>query len=116
MMATRRRSASAQRGRSLVVIALLAFVVTAVIVVWRRGRGYEEVRRIAALDAQVRDLEAQQALLERDLREATGSARIKPAAERRLGLRMPSDSQLITLPRRVSGRVNVPDSQLPRLP
>ena len=98
------------------VIALLAFVVTAVIVVWRRGRGYEEVRRIAALDAQVRDLQAQQALLERDLRDATSSARIKPAAERRLGLRMPSDSQLITLPRRVSGRVSVPDSQSPRLP
>jgi outer membrane murein-binding lipoprotein Lpp len=95
----------------LLIIALLAFVVTAVIVVWRRGRGVEEERRIAALDAQVRDLRAQQALLERDLREATGSARIKPAAERRLGLRMPSDSQLITLPRREPGRMIVPDSQ-----
>jgi len=111
MMATRRRSTSAPRGRSLVIIALLAFVVTAVIVVWRRGRGFEEERRIAALDAQVRDLKAQQALLERDLREATGSARIKPTAERRLGLRMPSDSQLITLSRRGPGRVIVPDSQ-----
>ncbi len=110
MMATRRRSPSALRGRSLVVIALLAFVVTAVIVVWRRGRGVEEERRIAALDSQVRDLQAQQALLERDLREATSSSRIKPAAERRLGLRMPSDSQLITLPRRAPVTVIAPDS------
>ncbi len=110
MMASPRRSPSALRGRSLVIIALLAFVVTAVIVVWRRSRGVEEVRRIAALDAQVRDLTAQQALLERDLREATSSARIKPAAERRLGLRLPSDSQLITLPRRAPVSVIVPDS------
>lgn len=109
-MAARRPSRFAQRGGSLIVMFLLAFILTAVIVVWRRGRGFEEERRIAQLDSQVRDLQSRQALLERDLRDATSSARIKPAAERRLGLRMPSDSQLITLPRRSGSAAEAPDS------
>ncbi len=98
-MASRRGASSAWRGRTVVALALLAFVATAVIVVWRRTRGYAEVQRIAELDLQRRDLEARRALLERDLRDATSSARIVPAAERRLGLRRATDSQLVTLSR-----------------
>lgn len=99
-MATRRRAAPRWRGRTVVAVILLAFVTTAAIVVWRRGRGVSEERRIAELDVQRRDLEAQRTLLERDLRNAMSSARIVPAAERRLGLRRATDSQLVTLSRR----------------
>ncbi len=102
-MPARRSSARRWRGRSLIVFVLLAFVGTAVIVVWRRGRGVAEERLIADLDRQRRDLEAQRVLLERDLREATSAARIVPAAQRRLGLRIATDSQLVTLSHRASG-------------
>lgn len=78
---------------------LLAFIATAGIVIWRRSLGYAEVQRIGALDLERRDLEALRASLERDLRVATSSARIVPAAERRLGLRRATDSQLVTLSR-----------------
>lgn len=98
-MATRRRTAPRWRGRTVILVMLLAFVTTAAIVVWRRGRGVAEERRIAELDVQRRDLEAQRTLLERDLRDATSSARIVPAAERRLGLRRATDAELITLSR-----------------
>jgi hypothetical protein len=91
-------------------LTLLAFVCTAVIVVWRRTRGVAEERAIAELDQQRRDLEAQRTLLESELREAMSAARIMPAAERRLGLRRATDSQLVTLTRRPAGASSVPDS------
>ncbi len=108
-MATRKTKRTPFRGRTWVMIGLLAFMGTAVIVVWRRSRGAAEERRIADLDSQLRDLQAQRTLLERDLRDAMSSSRIMPAAERRLGLRVATDSQLITLPRRTTSTVP-PDS------
>lgn len=82
------------------MVVLLAFMATAVIVIWRRGRGSSQEEAIAGLNEQRRELLAQQAMLESELREATSAARIEPAAARRLGLRRASDSQMVTLLRR----------------
>jgi hypothetical protein len=95
-----RRSASwRRRAGGWLAIGLLAFVATSVIVVWRRARGTQEEGAIAELDRQRRELVARRVALEVELRTATSAGRIVPAAEGRLGLRAPSDSQLITLVR-----------------
>jgi cell division protein FtsL len=96
---TTRRSATAWRFGPWLAAGLLAFVVLAVIVVRRRERGMTEEARIVELDRARRDLDAQRVSLERDIRQAGSRDRIEQVAERRLGLRVPSDSQLITLVR-----------------
>jgi cell division protein FtsL len=96
---TPRRSATAKRFGPWLVMGLLAFVALAVIVVRRREVGVTEEARIVELDRARRDLAAQRVILERDIRQAGSRDRIEVAAERRLGLRVPSDSQIITLVR-----------------
>jgi hypothetical protein len=81
------------------MLAVLAFLGTAVIVVTRRTRGVQEQARVAELTVRLRELTAQKEFVERDLREASSWARIGPAAERRLGLRRAADSQIVTLTR-----------------
>lgn len=109
MTPTRR---SAARGARTLIIGLIgAIMVTGGIVVWRRSRGVDEDRRVAALDRQRRDLEARQALLERDIQDAVSGVRIIPRAERALGLRVPSDSQVMTVTRASSDtEPSAPDS------
>ena len=87
------------RAGAWLAVVLLAFVATSVIVVWRRARGAQEERAIADLDRQKRELVARRVALELELRTAMSAGRIIPAAERRLGLRVATDSQLITLVR-----------------
>lgn len=99
---TARRAARRAGPGVWLAVGLLAFVGAAVIVVWRRARGDVEERTIVRLEAERRDLDAQRVALERDLQAAMSAGRIAPLARRRLGLRLPSDSQLITL---VRGRV-----------
>lgn len=94
-----RRSTTARRSAPWLAAGLLAFVLLAVIVVRRRERGMTEETRIVELDRARRDLDAQRVSLERDIRQASSRERIEQVAERRLGLRVPSDSQLITLVR-----------------
>jgi cell division protein FtsL len=99
---TAARGGTAQRGRLLLLALVAAVMITGGIVVWRRSRGVDEDRRIAALDRQRRDLEARQTLLARDIQDAMSGGRIIPQAERRLGLRVPSDSQVFTMTRGAS--------------
>ena len=94
-----RRSPTAWRFGPWLAAGLLAFVLLAIIVVRRRERGITEVGLIVELDRAKRDLEAQRVSLERDLRQASSRDRIEPVAAQRLGLRVPSDSQIITLVR-----------------
>ncbi len=109
-MSARRSSTSASRAGRWLAIGLLAFVATAVIVVWRRGRGFAEEQRIVALDRERRDLDAQRISLEGELQRATSADRIAAAASRRLGLRAPSDSQIITLIRARGAGATVADT------
>lgn len=94
-----------RRGRTLIIGLVGAIMITGGIVVWRRSRGVDEDRRLAALDRQRRDLEARQALLERDIQDAVSGVRIIPRAERALGLRVPADSQVMTVTRMTPGAV-----------
>jgi cell division protein FtsL len=87
------------RGRSIVALALLLFVLVAAAVVWRRATGIAAAREIERLAARRLELEAERGELEQDIREAASRSRIAPIAERRLEMRIATDSQLVLLPR-----------------
>jgi cell division protein FtsL len=89
----------ALRGRSLVALGLLGFVLIATGVIWRRAAGISQAADLRALEQQVVQLEAQQARLENEIREASSRSTLAPIAERRLGMRVPSDTQVVILPR-----------------
>jgi cell division protein FtsL len=89
------------RGRGIVALLLLGFVLVAVSVIWRRSVGVAQVRRIEQLEQQRADLAARQAALQSEIRDASSRARLARVAEQRLGMRVPSDSHVITLPRPV---------------
>lgn len=87
------------RGRARVAMALLGFVVVASGVIWRRSHGIEQARRIRELDRERAQLEARKAKLQSDIRDAASRVKLGPVVERDLGMRVPSDSQVIYLPR-----------------
>lgn len=87
------------RGRSVVGLVLLGFVLVATGVIWRRSTGVAQARDIQQLEQRRTDLQARRAALEAEIRDATSRARLARIAEDRLGMRVPSDSQVITLPR-----------------
>ena len=89
----------ALRGRSLVALGLLGFVLIATGVIWRRATGISQQADLRALEQQVVQLEAQQARLENEIREASSRSTLAPVVERRLGMRVPSDTQVIIIPR-----------------
>lgn len=87
------------RGRSIVALGLLAFVLVAAAVIWRRTYGLARARELAVLDVRRRQLEAERAALQSAVRMAASRARIGPTAEQRLGMRVPSDTQVVILTR-----------------
>lgn len=93
----RRRVAG--RGRRAVALGLLLFVLVASVVIWRRSRGIVQARTVVELERRARQLVAERARLEREIRIASSRARLVPIAERRLGMRMPADSEIISLAR-----------------
>jgi hypothetical protein len=66
-------------------------------VVFRRARGSAAATRLHDLGAQVDELRAQRTRLEGEVRRASSRNVLVPRVER-LGLRTPSDSQVIDLP------------------
>lgn len=101
-MASRQRR---RRGRSVVALAFLGFLLVTTGVIWRRSFGIARARELRELDRWRVELEARRARLESDVRDAMSRARLAPVAEQRLGLRVPSDSQVVILqrPRRNHG-------------
>jgi cell division protein FtsL len=87
------------RGRSIVALTLLGFVLVATGVIWRRSVGISQARAIQSLESKRSEFEARRAALEGEIRDAMSRARLARIAEVRLGMRVPSDSQVITLPR-----------------
>lgn len=86
------------RGRTIVFVGALGFVVLSALVVWRRGQGVALSRQMRVMQDSLRRLAVERADLEREIRQASDRAHILDAA-RRLGLREPADSQVRTLPR-----------------
>ena len=87
------------RGRSIVAIALLGFLLVATGVIWRRSHGIAQRAELRTLDRERMQLEAQKVKLENDIREASSRARLAPIAEQRLDMHVPNDSQVVILPR-----------------
>ena len=97
-----------RKGRSVVALALLGFVLVATSVIWRRIYGIEQSAELTRLRREQTELEAQKLRLEGEIRDAASRARIAPLAERRLGMKVPNDSQVILLPRPTPGDSTTP--------
>lgn len=82
-----------------VVLGLIGFVVIATGVIWRRSEGLERARAFQALEREREALVGQQRRLESGIRDASSRSRLAPVVEQRLGMRIPSSSQLIYLTR-----------------
>lgn len=91
------RGSGAIRGRTAIAIGLVSFLVVTTSVVWRRARGSTAANRLHELGARIDELHAHRARLDGEVRRASSQVELVPRVQR-LGLRMPSDSQVIHLP------------------
>ena len=80
-------------------LVLAAFVFVALSIVWRRTIGIGQSERLATLDGKRTELEGERARLESDIRDATSRQRLGVIAESQLGMHVPSDKQVVILPR-----------------
>lgn len=87
------------RGRTVVLLALLGFVVVATGVIWRRSTGVAMARELRTLEERRAALEAQQAALEGAIRDASSQSRLVGIAESRLGMRIPPETLVTYLQR-----------------
>ncbi|MFL5595658.1 MAG: hypothetical protein ACJ78M_00015 [Gemmatimonadaceae bacterium] len=87
------------RGRSLVALVLVSFIVVALAIVWRRTIGISQAERLAALDSRRTELEGERARLESEIRDASARQNLGLAVERQLGMHIPSERQVVILPR-----------------
>jgi cell division protein FtsL len=87
------------RGRSVVGLVLVGFVLVATGVIWRRSLGTARAREQQRLEQQRGALEAERAKLEADIRDASSRATLAKVAEERLNMHIPSDSLVIYLQR-----------------
>ncbi|CAN5718099.1 hypothetical protein BH23GEM1_BH23GEM1_10340 [soil metagenome] len=97
------KSRVALRGRSIVALALVAFVLLTSLVIWRRSVGIAGARQLRELGQTRLQLEGDRARLARDIRAASSRERLVPIAEQRLGMRVPSDGQMTILERGADG-------------
>jgi len=86
-----------------VAIVLVAFVLVAAAVVWRRSYGIAQSRQIRLLDRDRTQLVALRAKLESDIRTLAGRGTLAPVAEQRLRMHVPHDSQVVIIQRSVRG-------------
>jgi cell division protein FtsL len=89
----------ALRGRTLVALVLAAFVLVALSIVWRRTIGIGQSERLATLDGKRNELEGERARLESDIRDASSRQLLGAIAQSHLGMHIPSDRQVVILPR-----------------
>ena len=80
-------------------LILFAFVIVALAIVWRRTIGIGQSERLAVLDAKRVELEGERARLESEIRDASSRQTLGTTVERRLGMHIPSDKQVVILPR-----------------
>jgi cell division protein FtsL len=93
------RAVKRARGRSVVALLLVAFLLVAAGVIWRRTFGIEQAREIRQLEERRAQLAALEAKMRNEVRQASSRARLAPIAEQRLRMRVPADTQVVILPR-----------------
>ncbi len=81
---------------------LLGFVLIAVAVVARRSYGHREGASITTLSRRQAELRSERTRLAQLIRESSSLTHIRPIAEQRLGMRTPSETQIVLLPRPAS--------------
>ena len=86
------------RGRHWVAVWLVAFLMTTWLVYARQTAAIHAARELADLRARRADLEGHRAALERRIRTAGSRAVLVPRAQTRLGLHLPSDSEIVIIP------------------
>jgi len=84
------------RGRTTIAIGLAAFLVVTTNVVFRRARGSAAAQRLIELGSRLDELQAQRTRLDGEVRRASSRSELQPRVQR-LGLHVPSDSQVIDL-------------------
>ena len=89
----------AMRGRTLVGVVLAAFVLVALSIVWRRTIGIGESEHLAQLDSRRAELQGERARLEGEIRAASTRQTLGATAEQRLGMHIPTEKQVMILPR-----------------
>jgi len=94
------------RGRTVVFLSLLGFVVLATGVIWRRSAGVTRARTIEQMEMRRAALAARRAKLDADIRAAISMEKLGRVAEERLDMQVPRDSLVVTLTRspRVAAR------------
>lgn len=85
---TRRR-----RGRSIMATLLIGFVIVASSVIWRRSYGITQAHRMADLDRQLVQLEAERQRLSALIRDESSRTQLGPIVQQ-LGMRVPDDRQV----------------------
>jgi cell division protein FtsL len=93
------KSGVGMRGRSLIGLILAAFLVVALSIVWRRTIGITQSETLAALDSRKSQLESERARLEGEIRDASARQNLGTMVERRLGMHIPTDRQVVILSR-----------------
>lgn len=91
------RSGKQLRGRHWLAVWLAAFLVTALLVVWRQSAALAAARELQVLDKARGALEVSRSTLIGDIHRARSRAVLVPLAQQRLGLRLPQDSEITIL-------------------
>ncbi len=86
------------RGRHWVAGWLLAFLAATWIVYARQTAAIRAARALGELRERRATLEGRRSALERRIRTAQSRAVLVPRAQARLGLHLPSDSEMVLLP------------------
>lgn len=91
------RVAPRRRGRTTVALFLLGFLIASVGVIARRSWGRALQRDVAEIERTRIQLSGDVIRLEADIRSASSRNRLAPLVESSLGMRVPSDTQVIDL-------------------
>ncbi len=86
------------KGRHWIAVWLAAFLAVTWLVYARQTAAIRAARELADVRARRASLEGHRTELERRIRAAQSRALLVPRAQARLGLHLPSDSEIILLP------------------
>ena len=88
-----------KRGRWMIAGGLIAFVLVSAAVIARRSYGHREGIELTSLLRKKAALESERVRLSQAIRLGSSRPVIVPIAERRLGMHLPSESQMVFVTR-----------------